>query len=480
MATENHTSSTDDGLESASNDESTTNESTTDEPASSVPTITANRTTEQPHTRTDHDSYPATEDPEGEGRTYIEIRPSSRPLNHASVSQAMTVLYESLNEPTDDGFFSLFKSTATPPTVEWLLVADGRSDTRIRYLVGTTDEDFLSELEAVLRTALPNTYELTRVEWHPRRINTHLSPTNPQANTSNDRDWYKNDDVYLAGVEYCGHVPLKKDWLTSLTSLKEHTASTKTTHTQTNNRTEDTHEPHRIPLSVLLEKLCDIDVPVIYQLVCRPLGDQRADAERYQADLERGVVTPADRVVDFVFPREEQQLDREALSGSYRDRLDELETRELRRTFCLSARAVALTDENPRKANAAVRRLAREFAHLGGPFHEIRGRVHTDADLHTGITPPASQLFEEIIERTCHIPSYESGWSRLPWKPYESPGIVVAPDEIPGFCFIDGAGLTTHGQRALRIRQSERTGLTLPSSRHLERYSGQDKRCVCH
>ncbi|WP_161991502.1 ATP-binding protein [Natronorubrum aibiense] len=359
------------------------------------------------------------------------------------------MLYEQLNEPSNLGISSVFKSTSPTPTIEWLLVADGRSDTQIRYLVGTTDDTFLDDLEAILRTALPKTYELTHVDWHPRLVEQHLSASDeaPQ---------------YAAGIEYRGHTPLRKDWLTSLTSFEEQTTSTP----------NDTS--HRVPLSILLETLSDADVPVIYQLVCRPFGDQRADTELYRADLENGVVTTADKALNFVFPNEtKESQDRSALATSYRDRLADLETRALQRTFCLSARAVALTRGAQQNADTVVRRLENEFAHLGGPFHEIRGHVYTDQDLHTGTLPPASRLFEDLIDRTCHEPTYEATENRLPWNTHESAGIVATPDELPGFCFIDGAGLTTHGQRALRTRQSERTGLSLPSSHHLERYAGE-------
>ncbi|ELY45364.1 hypothetical protein C495_08160 [Natronorubrum sulfidifaciens JCM 14089] len=389
-------------------------------------------------------------------RSYIEIRPSTKSLNPASVAQAMTVLYEQLHDSSNSGIRSFFKSSSPTPTVEWLLVADGRSDTRIRYFVGTTEDAFLDDLEATLRTALPNTYELTNVEWHPRLIEQHLPTTDEVANTE-----HTDTQPYATGIEYRGNTHLRKDWLTSLTPFHQQSVTA-----------DDTQQSHRIPLSILLETLSDSNVPVIYQLVCRPLGDQRVEAELYQADLEEGVVTTADRVIDFVFPRDEEQDQRE-LSTSYRERLDSLGTRTLQRTFYLSARAVALTRGEPQQAETVVRRLENEFGHLGGPFHEIYGHVYTDEDLHTGTHPPATRLFEELVDRTCHEPSYESYRNRLPWKANESAGIVATPEELPGFCFIDGAGLTTRSQRALRIRQSERTGLSLPSARHLAQYAGE-------
>ena len=398
-----------------------------------------------------------------ESRTYIEIRPSTKPLNHAAVSQATTILYESLYNLSNSSTQLSLRKGSQQPLIEWLLVADGQPDTSIRYLVGTTHDEFIDELEAILRTTFPNTYELTQVDWHPRQ----LKPSRTLSTDNNDSTPATADtpsQPYAAGVEYRGVAKIRQDWQTSLASFEEltdHSRKTQPEKHKSNSR--------RIPLATLVETLCDSAVPVVYQVVCSPLGDQRVDAEGYRYDLERALVTPADRLLNFVFPQSEEKLEPEDLARPYRDRLTELETRDLRRTFCLSARAVALTDDtNSQQAETVARRLTNVFGHLSGSFHSIHGHLITDTDRHT----PASQLFEDICRRTYPEPTYGTLESRLPWKSHESAGIVVAPDELPGFCLIDGVGLTPSGQRALGARQSERTGLSLPSPDNLAQYTG--------
>jgi len=398
-----------------------------------------------------------------ESRTYIEIRPSTKPLNRAAVSQATTLLYESLYNLSNSSTWPSLKKRSQQPLIEWLLVADGQPDTSIRYLVGTTHDKFLDELEAILRTAFPNTYELTQVDWHPQQLTpSHSPPTDNDGSTPATAD--TQSQPYAAGVEYRGVAKIRQDWQTSLASfdeLTDHSRKTQPEKQKSNSR--------RVPLATLVETLCDSAVPVVYQVICSPLGDQRVDVEQYRYDLECALVTPADRLLNFVFPRSKEKLEPENLARPYRDRLTELETRDLRRTFCLSARAVALTnDTNSEQAETTARRLTNVFGHLSGPFHSIHGHLITDTNRDT----PASQLFEDICRRTYPEPTYETLKSRLPWKPHESAGIVVAPDELPGFCLIDGVGLTSSGQRALEARQSERTGLSLPSPDHLAQYTG--------
>ncbi|WP_226007463.1 ATP-binding protein [Natrinema salinisoli] len=406
-------------------------------------------------------------------RTYIEIRPSTNPLNATAVSQATSLLYESLRELSHSSVWSTLRTRTQKPIVEWLLVADGHSDASIRYLVGTTHDPFLSELEAILRTWFPDTYELRRVEWHPRQIEASRSiPTeNERSSSSTVGDCETRtcrEQPYVTGVEYRATAEVRRDWQTSLATFDEITDRSSQRRSD-----EDESKSRRVPIATLVETLCDSAVPIVYQVVCCPIGDQRADAEQYRYDLERSLVTPADRFFEFVFPKADEKPDPRHLSPSYRDRLADLETRDLRRTFCLSARAVAFADERDREhADAIVHSLASVFGHLSGPFHTVRGHVTTDSNLHTGTLPPGSRLFVAIRERTCPEPTYDSLETRLPWKTHESAGIVVSPEELPGFCLIDGVGLTPTGQRALGARQSERTGLPLPSPTDLERYTG--------
>ncbi|WP_207589990.1 ATP-binding protein [Halomontanus rarus] len=449
MATDDHTRPADDALNPTA-------------PSSSQPTESHESTSDDHSTSADY-----------EPRTYIEIRPSATSLDYGAITQAVDLLYDRLEEAskTDGWSLSLLGRSTEPPVVEWLLVADGQQDTSIRYLVGTSEEALLEDLESILRTEFPKTFELQYVEWHPRDIEANLSTTQrtPTSRRESERTEDANtadDRPYAAGVEYRGHATLRRDWQTSLTSFDEITDSNSTTNTDA--------ETHSVPLATLVETLCDASVPVVYQAVCRPFGDQRPAADEYRFDLERGIVTPGDKLIDFVFATPTDETDDDTtIPAMYRDRLENLRSRELRRTFALSARAVALTRDDPQRADRIADRLTRVFGHLSGPFHEIRSTVRTDADRYTGVgQPPGTQLFDEILERTCHDPGYDTLGTRLPGRAYESGSLVVSPDELPGFCLLDGTGLTPNGTRALGIRHSERTGLSLPAPTRLARYTG--------
>ena len=60
--------------------------------------------------------------------------------------------------------------------------------------------------------------------------------------------------------------------------------------------------------------------------------------------------------------------------------------------------------------------------------------------------------------------------TRLPGKGTRSPEIVAAPDEVPNFCLLGGAGLTANAKRALDLTPGERTAVPRPPSEHLEPY----------
>ncbi|MFC6723286.1 hypothetical protein ACFQE1_02525, partial [Halobium palmae] len=81
---------------------------------------------------------------------------------------------------TNAGPLATLRRTARTPLVEWLLVADGRPDPTIRYLVGASHDDLLADLEGILRTALLTAYELREVTWHPKYIEEYL-PVDPDA-----------------------------------------------------------------------------------------------------------------------------------------------------------------------------------------------------------------------------------------------------------------------------------------------------------
>ncbi|WP_232703567.1 ATP-binding protein [Halobacterium wangiae] len=217
----------------------------------------------------------------------------------------------------------------------------------------------------------------------------------------------------------------------------------------------------------------DVDVPVIYQAVCCPGGDWTTQADSTIYDLERGLGTVQDRVLEAIVPRDDETEASYTPPRADQHRIEGIRGRTLRRTFRMSARAVALTHESPTDADSAAKRLRSVFASIGGETHTITGRVTTDDELYAGPGyPPGTQIFEAVCDRLVGRVSYDAKRSYLPWVPHESTGFIVAPEELPGFCLLGGAGLTPSGRRALATRSPERIGIPLPPPELLGRYRG--------
>lgn len=424
-----------------------------------------------------------------EPRPYIEIQPSETSVNPAAVRQAMDLLHALLSDFTKAGLRHAIFGSEPFPLVEWLLVADGRDDPQIRYLVGTTHSDLTEDLRGILRTCFPDSYEFRYVEWHPRFIEDFLPipdsifdsvPTITVAGEEFDTVAHP----YVAGVEYRGHTSRRRDWQTPLKPFGQHGTIGQEGHThnsgweppQTNTARQgqtphyQTTESHRVPLASLIETMREARVPVAYQLVCRVQSDWTSRAELYLRALDEGRVGFMSGVREFLAPssREERQAYKPPLSD--RTRIEGIESRDPQRTFCVSARAVALTRDDRPRAEAVARRLRNALSGVDGQYHTLKGHTADDSELHAGTEPPGTAIFTDLCSRAVYPMTYESFGAKLPGKTPQSAGVVVAPAELPGFCLVDGTGLTPAGQRALDTRRRERTALSLPPPQQLARY----------
>ncbi len=290
---------------------------------------------------TAHPSIPDAVD----SRTYIEVQPSETPLDAQTVTRAMGQFFSILQRATKTGIRAVLTRSAQSPCIEWIVVSDGRDDTTVRYLVGTTHDDLFSQLESVLRTCFPDTYELSQVEWHPRHVDEYLPvkltgtpSSNPDERTGPDHPAITPEHPYVAGVEYRGHADRRQDWQTPFTPFEEFT--TQTRDRTTGSRPARSDESRRIPLASLLEIMQDVDVPIVYQAVCVPGGDWTDDADYNVFELERGLGSLAAQFWETFFPRDEEALRSYTPSETDQQRIDGVRDRMLRRTFRVSARAV--------------------------------------------------------------------------------------------------------------------------------------------
>jgi hypothetical protein len=409
-----------------------------------------------------------------EDRTYIEVRPSEMPVDPSAAFRAMTQLQARLRENTPSGLRAWLPGTPKPPVVEWLLVADGRPDARVRYLVGASTADALDDAERVLRSAFPTSYELKRVETHPRHVEEHLSPVpvdepeRPATTVHPGAAAAPGTTPYAAGVSYVGQTDRNRDWQTGLTTYEEFVGST--TRSRGRSRSDGNRDtPSTAPLATLVATLADADTPALFQVVCRPHPDWTAAADVHADDLQEGTVTTGDRVLEALMPRDQEERRQHEPPLSDRERLESIQRRQADRSFCVAARAVALTWTDPAEADRVARQLSAELDILSGPSHKIRGVVRTDESLED-TDGPGQAVYDALCARECPAPTYDQRLSRLRPGLAGSRGMVVDPAELPGLCLIDGAGLTNAGQRALAIRRGERASLPLPERDQLTRY----------
>ncbi|WP_135365010.1 ATP-binding protein [Halosimplex halophilum] len=451
----------------------------------------------------DTEELPEPRDPP-EPRTYIEIRPTTDSLQHRNVSRAMNRLYAALDRATKTGLRHRLTGSTQTPLVEWLVVSDGRADPTVRYLVGTTHEELRETLVEVLRTALPRTYELNEVSYHPRFVEDHLpvqaettaddeptggDPSPSETSTTPSETLTQRNDAdrqappvdpdylthpYVAGVEYEATATYRQDWLTPLSAPISSTSRTNGRRDRPNTRrgTQSRDDgATQTTLTGVLEAMSDAEVPVVYQAVCRFNGSARDAAEEYIYDLEHGNGNIADMLLRELVPELGDDPSEYVPPPADQARIDDIKERNCHQTMTVSARAVALTRHTPDQADRVARRLASALSPASGPDHEVTGRVHTDeANGWLQTDDAGTQVYEDLCERMIHDPAYEATSSRLPWRSNSSRGIVLTPEELPAVCLLDGAGLTVQGERALATRPAEQTALALPSPSILLQY----------
>ncbi|WP_225741233.1 ATP-binding protein [Halorussus halophilus] len=370
-------------------------------------------------------------------RTYIQINPTDSALNAKTVESQFRRLQQLRPTDTGSGLLSRFR-TATPPTLEFLLVSEHEPYSTLTYYVGIENGD-IDELDRLLRSVFPNTYEFSQVDWHPNQ----LTPSDD----STEQD--DGDSPDIAGVEFWGDAERRRDWQTKLTSFAEFT-------------NDDNDDHARIPLAGVIETMAEHDVTLVYQTLLRPKEAWTAELEDRLLDIEMNVDTVGGKIANAIFGTPENP----SLTSSDEDRIEELEEKDARRSFDVNARAIALdntgTDTYADRSVDAVRELTAAFSGVSYNTYEIESKVRTDTE--------AEDVFEMIRDRTFHPPDYERWTTKLPLTTNRSRGVVADVSEAPSFCLLDGAALPTAGSRALAPSRGEQTALPRPPEEILDQY----------
>lgn len=320
-------------------------------------------------------------------------------------------------------------------TVEICLATRGTDD-GVSYHLGVTgdgdeDTDALARLERACRAALPGSYGLDRVAWHPRDVLGH--------------DTDGTTTTATVGLE--AHADRPKDWQTRLAPYADFVQDP----------TRD--EGLRPPLATVADALADSPVPAVYQALLQPFRDWRGARDERVRAIESHQDTWRDQALNAVVG--DPAPDDLSLPPADRSRLDALAGRDARHAFVLTVRAVAVGGDGT--PETVVRSVGQAFAGCGGPHHDLDTRISTS----TGTDGDRSQA---LLTRTVHDPTYESLGSRLTPGATASRGIVVDAREAPAFVALDGARLPDAARRGLDPTPDERARDPRPTAARLARY----------
>jgi len=390
----------------------------------------------------DQDASSDNEPAAGEAtRSYLRIKPTDDALDPTTVQGQFRRLHQIAKADSATGLLDRFRSS-TPPTVEFLLVAESNPHATLTYYVGIDDTDTLTELERVLRGVFPDAYEITHDEWSANQLAS-LEETDTEPAETETR---------FAGVEFQGRTDRRRDWQTQLTPFEAFTT------------TEEDDSHARVPLTAVVETMAERDIPMVYQALLRPKPAWHDQLEDRQLDIRMNTDSLGGHLANEVLGAPDPS-DPE-LSASNEQRIAELSDKNARCSFTVNARAVAIG--HPKSSTAtedpkdAARELASAFSNVSRTTYEIDGHVHIETD--------GAELFDAVRDRTFKPPNYERLATRVPWTSNTSPGIVADIAEAPNFCLLDGAALTTAASRALAPSRGEQTALPRPPEAELTPY----------
>jgi len=354
----------------------------------------------------DDTPLPATDD-----RTYLTIEPAKKPLDPDTIQSAFERLHQ-LEAPKPDTWLPDSLTSAPTPTIEWLLVANGNT---IDYTASIDPPELTDGLEQALRDCFPTSYKITQDDVHPAVEL--LYDTDP-----------------TTAVEYYGQPERTRDWQTRLKTFEAFHA-------------EDGSN-NRVALSPLIETLANEDAPTVVQILLQPYPNWVHEASYRKRDIEEGTDTRLGRLSQMIMGIAE---DYEPTAGE-RQRLDELDAKNARRSFVVNVRALQHDQDETVGTN-----LQTAFGHVSNTSYEVTGNQADD---------PTS-VHEALRDRTLHQPSYDS---RIPFKRPQSRGIVADPAELGNFCLVDGSALADEGRRAIAPTPGERIPMPLPPEPQLDRY----------
>jgi|AntDeeMinimDraft_4_1070355.scaffolds.fasta_scaffold00976_4 hypothetical protein len=384
-------------------------------------------------TTADADELPV---PAEDVREYIQVTPTDASLRADSAATYFKRLH-GLTTPDDAAsgrsrLLSLGSTRESPPTIECLLHSDRSREQPLTYWFGVDDPEATSALERILRGVFPDSYEFERRVIQPGYLESIIRGKAGTDHATTDRT--------LRAVEYEGTPTRTRDWQTQLAPFESF----------------QNDEESRVPLASVVETMSAHQGPIVYQVLLQPKPDWTADAEERRMTIELHSDTLGERLANTVFgapdPTEEP-----ALTPTDETRLAELETKDTRHSFVLTARLVGsvAAETTAEEVDAATfRELEAAFTQLDRTTYEVDGERTSE----TG----AEQVLDDLLARTVYPPETGGLSNRLPWRSAPPRGIVADVHEAPSFCLVGGSALTTAGERALSTTPGERAPVPRP------------------
>jgi DNA helicase HerA-like ATPase len=398
-----------------------------------------------------------TSDPEPPRR--YTLRPSTEAVTPSTAENGFTGLHDALQ--------------SADATLSCTLTTGAGEDTPVQYTL-TTDESV--PLQRTVRSALPNTYELSSGDTDETGLTTATEYT-------------------LVGCEIRAVGDRKYDWQTALTPFAAFLDDDGDTHAQNS----------RVPLTNVVETLTNTPYPVIFDVLVTPRDNWQRSREDRTIRLREGRDTRGQRFFEaWIAPwfgdsddQQQRQSDHHGYRRTEHDpvsrqygrrvhpevqkRIDAIEARDVHHSFDLSIRAVVFVPVDDDTETTACRReaatgvcrdLATAFSAVGTEYVDFEPYIVGDGTDTAGGRTAGTRLLDAIQTHEPHPFRrwYHRFMPRVRRKAY--PWVVTDARELGSFLLADGSALTTDARRALGVRDSEQTALPRPPGNVLAKYTG--------
>ncbi|WP_254280751.1 helicase HerA domain-containing protein [Haloarcula marina] len=243
-------------------------------------------------------------------------------------------------------------------------------------------------------------------------------------------------------VQWCGVATRKDDWMTMI----DHPAST---------RSGSTNASTGPPLATLIDELSDAAYSIGFQALFERRSGWVSDAELRKENLRDARDTWSQRWIGSLIEGDAIDRDDRELDETVQKRIDQISTKDPKRTFTVNLRAIAVppNEDAEAKLDSKMESLRSVFDSLDGRFYGIEGqRLHQAGWRQATKTKNARTALRHILEREVRT---GSGKTRS--------DLVLNAGELANFVLAPSAEqLTVEGSRGTRAEHQSRNPLPRP------------------